>query len=71
MICQTQEVTEVSTSPVEYISLKELARRTETPLGSWYHKSRIGLIPGQVKIGRLVRVNYAVFERALEAGEVE
>ena len=54
----------------EYISLSELAERTSKPVACWYHESRLDRIPGQVRIGRLIRVHWPTFEAALQENMV-
>ena len=49
----------------DYLTPAQFAERVNRPLGSVYHDTRQDRIPGQIRLGRLVRIHWPSFEQAM------
>ena len=59
-----------ATEGTKLMTIQELANATGTNQNFWYQRSRRGLIPGQRRIGRFLRIDSDVFYEALQKGEI-
>jgi hypothetical protein len=61
------ESTRFDAVPSEFVSVPEWCRRVGCSLDSGYRAARRHEIPGQFRVGRLVRINWAAFLAATAA----
>jgi predicted DNA-binding transcriptional regulator AlpA len=54
----------------EFVSIPEWSRRVDCSRDTGYRLARRGEIPGQFRIGTLLRVNWDVFVRSTESGRL-
>ncbi|MBT5142046.1 MAG: hypothetical protein HN559_12205 [Gemmatimonadetes bacterium] len=55
----------------EWVSIPQLAAYTGIPVSFFYERSRHDSIPGQVRIGRYVRIHLPTFLAAMRSGQVK
>ncbi len=55
----------------DYLTLEELAAYLKVSLGWVNQRSRLGQLPGQVKVGRGIRIHRETMEVAILNGELE
>ena len=49
----------------ELITVHELARRTKTKPSYWYERTRRDQVPGQIRLGKFIRIDWPVFYQAV------
>ena len=69
--CQRKGEPMATSQTQQYKPISEVARRYNLSENWLYQRSRLDKLPGQVRLGKHIRIDVAVFDAAVRSGELQ